>query len=142
MGWFSDDIIADASPVSTAVDASTSWYTLPNSETEIEVNPPLMIGGARVIDSLECLRQLHDAQLRPVEDFGNPNIKLICKGVSKTASEIEEEQYEYSYYSDGPSETNVTMDGFEEEVDGGGIARQEKDIMPENEIAKSTAMES
>ncbi|PIO64541.1 hypothetical protein TELCIR_13826, partial [Teladorsagia circumcincta] len=127
------DIIADASPVSTAVDGNISWYTLPNSETEIEskienfsiyrlnihsipVNPALVIGGARVVDSLECLRQMEDDQfeLRPVEDFGNPNIRLLCTGVSKTASDIEEEQYEYSYYSDGPSETNVSMDEFRE----------------------------
>ncbi|RCN49776.1 hypothetical protein ANCCAN_04233 [Ancylostoma caninum] len=56
---------------------------------------------------------LGDAQLRPVEDFDNPNIKFLCSGAFKTPSEIEEEKYEYSYYSDGPSETNVSMEGVE-----------------------------
>ncbi|VDM82129.1 unnamed protein product [Strongylus vulgaris] len=96
---FVDDIIAGASPMSTAV-----------------VQPPLYVGGTRVVDSLECIHKLSEAKVLPVEDFGNPNVTYLCSGdlgEMKTPSEIEEEQYEYSYYSDGPSETNVSMEGVE-----------------------------
>ncbi|KHJ83218.1 hypothetical protein OESDEN_17085 [Oesophagostomum dentatum] len=107
------DIIAGASPMSTAVGGSISWYSMPDSETDIEIQPPLYIGGARVADSLECIRKLPDSELRPVEDFGDVNVRYLGSGVLKTPSEIEEEQYDYSYYSDGPSETNVSMEGVE-----------------------------
>ncbi|EPB74770.1 hypothetical protein ANCCEY_06135 [Ancylostoma ceylanicum] len=99
--------------MSTAVSGRASWYSLPNSETEIEMKSTLCVGGARVIDSIECLHMLGDAKPRPVEDFDNPNIKFLCSGALKTPSEMEEEKYEYSYYSDGPSETNVSMEGVE-----------------------------
>lgn len=41
------------------------------------------------------------------------NRSAVALGALKTPSEIEEEKYEYSCYSDGPSETNVSMDGVE-----------------------------
>ncbi|KJH48108.1 hypothetical protein DICVIV_05814 [Dictyocaulus viviparus] len=107
------DIIAKASPISTAVGGSISWYSMPNSETEIEIKPTLYVGSAKVVDSLECLHQLPDAHLRPVQHFSNPGVKLIYSELSQKDNkewEKSEEQFEYSYYSDGPSETNVSMD--------------------------------
>uniref|UniRef100_A0A7I4YV27 NAC domain-containing protein n=1 Tax=Haemonchus contortus TaxID=6289 RepID=A0A7I4YV27_HAECO len=134
------DIIADASPVSTAVDGSTSWYTLPNSETEVEMNPALVIGGVRVVDSLECIRQLENTKLQPVEKFGNSNIKLLSTGVADTNTA--ELPYEYSYYSDGPSETIVSMDGLSDSKSKKGLVTQREVNMPDRESANLTAIES
>ncbi|CAJ0592026.1 unnamed protein product [Cylicocyclus nassatus] len=109
------DIIAGASPMSTAVGGSVSWYSMPNSETEVEVPTSLYVGGTRVMDSIECMHKLSEAKLQPVVDFGSCVNYLGSGdlGELKTPSEIEEEQFEYSYYSEGPSETNVTMEGVE-----------------------------
>ncbi|VDM57172.1 unnamed protein product [Angiostrongylus costaricensis] len=107
------DIIADASPLSTALSGSVSWYSMPCSETEIEIPPTLYLGGIRVADSLECLHRLPYVELCPVENFDNPNVRLICKGITSSEKDSDEDNYECSYYSDGPSETKVTMSNMD-----------------------------
>ncbi|KAK6754402.1 hypothetical protein RB195_013421 [Necator americanus] len=102
------DIIAEASPMSTAVSGNVSWYSLPKTDAEIEVQAPLYIGGARVVDSIECLNMLSEAKLIPVEDLGNPTINYLGSCPMKTPSEIEEEKYEYSYYSDATLTNRTT----------------------------------
>uniref|UniRef100_A0A158P6M1 Transmembrane protein n=1 Tax=Angiostrongylus cantonensis TaxID=6313 RepID=A0A158P6M1_ANGCA len=107
------DIIAEASPLSTALSGSVSWYSIPSSETEIEIPPTLYLGGIRVADSLDCLHRLPYAELRPVENFDNPNVRLICTGNMSSEKDSDDDNYEYSYYSDGPSETKVTMSNMD-----------------------------
>ncbi|WKY11349.1 hypothetical protein Q1695_003147 [Nippostrongylus brasiliensis] len=128
------DIIADASPISTAVDGNVSWYTLPNSDVELGAQGPVYIGGARVVDSLECLHKLPSAQLIPVENFEGLNMQLIYPGIPRTASEIEEDEFEYSYYSEGPSETNVSMEGYEDIDEQKGTGCKADGDLPENEL--------
>ncbi|KAJ1356126.1 hypothetical protein KIN20_013776 [Parelaphostrongylus tenuis] len=72
------DVIAEASPLSTAVSGSVLWYNMPRFETEVEIPPTLYVGGIRVVDSIECLHRLPSAELRPVENFDNLNDELIC----------------------------------------------------------------
>ncbi|KAJ1374638.1 hypothetical protein KIN20_037369, partial [Parelaphostrongylus tenuis] len=63
------DVIAEASPLRTAVSGSVSWYSIPCSETEVEPPPILYVGGIRVVDSIECLHRLPSAELRPVDNL-------------------------------------------------------------------------
>ncbi|KAJ1363435.1 hypothetical protein KIN20_023305 [Parelaphostrongylus tenuis] len=92
------DVRAKASPLSTAVFGSVSWYSMPRSETEVErmydvrigfykvtdqfvLAPPILyVGGIKVVDSIECLHRLPSAILSPVENFDNLNAGLIWTG--------------------------------------------------------------
>ncbi|KAJ1356125.1 hypothetical protein KIN20_013775 [Parelaphostrongylus tenuis] len=107
------DVIAEASPLSTAVSGSVSWHSMLRPETEVEPPPILYVGGIRVVDSIECLHRLPSAELRPVENFDNLNAGLICAGGLTSGKETDQGNYEYSYYSNGPSETDVTMNDMD-----------------------------
>ncbi|VDP22662.1 unnamed protein product [Heligmosomoides polygyrus] len=101
-----------------------------------------MVGSVSVTDSIECLLKLPDAKLRPVEEFEKSGIKLLNTGISKTDSDIEEEQYEYSYYSDGPSETNVTMDGFDDFEDRRRVEHQADGDVSEHGMEETAEVKS
>ncbi|VDL82622.1 unnamed protein product [Nippostrongylus brasiliensis] len=61
-------------------------------------------------------------------------MQLIYPGIPRTASEIEEDEFEYSYYSEGPSETNVSMEGYEDIDEQKGTGCKADGDLPENEL--------
>ncbi|KAK6754400.1 hypothetical protein RB195_013420 [Necator americanus] len=96
------DIIAKASPMSTAVSGNVSWYSLPKTG-EIEMQPSLYMEGAGEVDSIESFNILAGAEVIAVKDLDNlgPCAVKTC--------DAGEKMYEYSCPSNDPSETDVEM---------------------------------
>lgn len=81
------DLWSDDDDMSTCLSATASEYSLPESETNVEM-PIVVAGGVTIVDSLECLARL--GKYQPVE--------------ADVSFALETSDYEMP-----PSETDVTM---------------------------------
>uniref|UniRef100_A0A1I7WIQ4 Ovule protein n=1 Tax=Heterorhabditis bacteriophora TaxID=37862 RepID=A0A1I7WIQ4_HETBA len=85
-----------------------SEYSLPASETNVEMEVPFTFSvcGATVVDSVECLQMLNYCSFHPIKCMHQEKDHI---GELIVYSKEDITVNEYSSYSSGPSETNVTM---------------------------------